>query len=81
MHWREIRAVVFLADMAESTLTPEVIEEQALKARAMTVDGQQLTRRSMDELIAARQAAGSSRATAKKGLGLFFQKIEPGGAG
>lgn len=67
--------------MADSTLTAEVIEEQALKARSMTVDGQQLTRRSIDEMIAARQAADSYRASRKRGLGLFYQKIEPGGAG
>lgn len=67
--------------MADSTLTPEVIEEQALKARSMTVDGQQLTRRSIEELIAARQAADSFRASTKRGLGLFFQKIKPGGCG
>lgn len=67
--------------MAESTLTPEVIEEQALKSRSMSVDGQQLTRRSIDEIVMAKQFAASSKASAKRGLGLFFQKIVPGGAG
>jgi len=67
--------------MAESVLTPEVIEAQSLKARSMTVDGQQLTRRSIDEVVQAKQAAASSTASRKRGLGLFFQKIEPGGCG
>ena len=67
--------------MAESVLTPEVLEEQALKARSMTVDGQQLTRRSIDEVVLAKQVAASSKASGKRGLGLFFQKIEPGSTG
>ena len=67
--------------MADSVLTDAVIEEQALKSRSMTVDGQQLTRRSIEELATARQLVRSSEAAGKRGLGLFFQKIKPGGCG
>lgn len=73
--------VAIPSDMSDTTLTSAVIEEQALKAISITTDGQQVTRRSIAEIVQARQAAGSAIASQKKGLGLFFQKIKPGGAG
>lgn len=67
--------------MADSTITAEVIEQQALKPSSVQADGITVQRRSVQELIAASNATASERAGKRRGFGLRFAKIKPGGAG
>lgn len=65
-----------------SDLTTQ-IETEAQKAQQVTVDGQTITRRSIDELIKADQYLAGKEAVANKNpfFGLRMRKIVPPGGG
>jgi hypothetical protein len=67
--------------MSEPTPINDLILTEAAKARAVMVDGVQVTRRGLDELAKADQHLKAQDAASKKGFGLRFQQIVPGGCG
>lgn len=67
--------------MSEPTPINELILTEAAKARTVMVDGVQVVRRGLNELAEADQHLKSADAATKKGFGLRFQQLKPGGCG
>jgi hypothetical protein len=60
----------------------EALSETALAGvKRVTVDGQSVEALSIDELVAARQAAAAASGRARNHLGLTFRQFKPGDTG
>lgn len=67
--------------MAESVSLTDTIESLAQTARSVTVDGQQVNRRGLQELIAADQYLKKIAAGKTKTRGISFVSLKPPGCG
>jgi len=60
--------------------TPDPIETAAAEPQSATVDGQTITNRSVDQLIAADRYAAQKRAVSAPGFGIRRTRLNPGSA-